>query len=94
MGFLRPKMPAPPPPPPPPPPVAPIVTPEQVTPDPVVRPNTVVAATQDKMTGPRSKRRVNPKTAVQTTPRGVLEDAPLQYASLLGGSKRTKKPGE
>lgn len=98
MGFLMPKvkMPAPPPPPPPPPSVPTPVVPEPTItqPDPVVRPNTVVDATRREMTGERAQRKANMKTSVKTSSRGVLEDAPLQYASLLGGSKRTKNPGD
>ena len=80
MGFLRPKSPPPPPP--------PIVT----QPDPVIRPATVVEATQKKA---KDQKRVNPKTAIATTPRGVLEDTPLEYKSLLGGGtpRKTKKQG-
>ncbi len=85
MGFLRPKMPAPPPPPPPPPPII-------TQPDPVIRPATVVEATQKKA---QDKKKVNPKTAIQTSPMGVLDDTPLEYKSLLGGGtpRKTKKPG-
>jgi len=88
MGFLMPKvkMPAPAPAPPPPPAV--------VTPDPVVRPDTVVEATKERMTGEGAQRKATMKTSIKTSSRGVLEDAPLQYASLLGGSKRTKNPGD
>jgi hypothetical protein len=80
MGFLRPKMPAVPPAPPPPP--APVAT---VTPDPVVRPSNVVDATRERLT---NKKRKNQKTSIMTSPRGVIEDAPVEYASLLGGTKK------
>lgn len=95
MGFLKPKVDIPPPPPPPPPPpavVAPAV-PEPVQPDPVVRPNTVVDATREEMTGDRAKSKANLKTNVKTSSQGVIEDAPLDYASLLGQANKTKKPG-
>jgi len=91
MGFLKPKVNIPPPPPPPPPPVA---VPEPVQPDPVVRPNTVVDATREEMTGDKAKSKANLKTNVKTSSRGVIEDAPLDYASLLGQANKTKKPGD
>ena len=91
MGFLRPKIPAPPPLPPPPPAVA---VPDAVTPDPVVRPQSVVSATKDELTGEKARKKASLKTSVKTTARGVLTDAPLQYASLLGQSKRVKAQGD
>ena len=90
MGFLKPKVSAPPPPPPPPPPPA---VPAPVKPDPVVRPNTVVDATREEMTGDKAKSKANLKTNVKTSSQGVIEDAPLDYASLLGQANKTKKPG-
>lgn len=86
MGFLKPKVVVPPPPPPPPPPPA--------VPDPVVRPGTVVDATKENMTGDKAKSKANLKTNVKTSAQGVIDDAPLDYASLLGQSKRTKNPGD
>jgi len=80
MGFLKPKMPAIPPAPPPPP--APVAT---VTPDPVVRPSNVVETTRERLT---NKKRKNQKTSIITSSRGVIEDAPIEYASLLGGAKK------
>ena len=77
MGFLKPKMPPVPPPPPPPAPT--------ITPDAVVRPSNVVEATQKRLT---NKKRKNQKTSIMTSPRGVIEDAPVEYASLLGGAKK------
>lgn len=91
MGFLKPKVSVPPPPPPPPPPVA---VPEPVQPDPVVRPNTVVDATKENMTGDKAKSKANLKTNVKTSSQGVIEDAPLAYNSLLGQANKTKKPGD
>ena len=78
MGFLKPKMPPVPPPPPPPP--APTITP-----DAVVRPSNVVEATRERLT---NKKRKNQKTSIMTSSRGVIEDAPVEYASLLGGAKK------
>jgi len=80
MGFLKPKMPAIPPPPPPPPVIAPTITP-----DAVVRPSNVVETTQKRLT---NKKRKNQKTSIMTSSRGVIEDAPIEYASLLGGAKK------
>lgn len=91
MGFLKPKVSVPPPPPPPPPPVA---VPEPVQPDPVVQPNSVVDAVKSEMTGERAKSKANLKTNVKTSSQGVIEDAPLEYASLLGQANKTKKPGD
>ena len=91
MGFLKPKVMTPPPPPPPPPPPA---VPEPVTPDPVVKPNTVVDATKEEMTGDKAKSKANLKTNVKTSAQGVMTDAPIEYASLLGQSGKTKKPGD
>lgn len=81
MGFLMPKVQAPPPIPPAPPPPA---VPEPVVPDPVIRPNTVVQATSDAI---RSPKKANQKTNIKTTARGVIEDAPLSYRSLLGTNR-------
>lgn len=78
MGFLKPKMPPVPPPPPPPP--APTITP-----DAVVRPSNVVETTRERLT---NKKRKNQKTSIMTSSRGVIEDAPIEYASLLGGAKK------
>ena len=80
MGFLRPKMPAVPPAPPPPP-----VAPPTITPDAVVRPSNVVETTRERLT---NKKRKNQKTSIMTSSRGVIEDAPIEYASLLGGAKK------
>lgn len=95
MGFLMPKvkMPAPAPAPPPPPATV-IPEPTIMDPDPVIRPNTVVDATKERMTGEGAQKKASMKTSIKTSSRGVMEDAPLQYASLLGGSKRTKNPGD
>ena len=90
MGFLRPKVSVPPPPPPPPPPVA---VPEPVTPDPVVRPNTVVDATKEEMTGDKAKKKANLKTNVKTSARGVIGDAPLAYNSLIGSVAKNANLG-
>ena len=87
MGFLKPKVMTPPPPPPPPPPAA--------VPDPVVTaPADVVDAVKDNMTGDKAKSKANLKTNVKTSAQGVIEDAPLDYASLLGQANKTKKPGD
>lgn len=91
MGFLKPKVMVPPPPPPPPPPVA---VPEPVTPDPVVRPNSVVDATKEKMTGDKAKKKSNLKTSVKTSAQGVMTDAPIQYSSLLGSSGNQNTGGQ
>lgn len=91
MGFLKPKVMVPPPPPPPPPPVA---VPEPVTPDPVVKPNTVVDATKEEMTGDKAKKKSNLKTSVKTSAKGVTTDAPIEYASLLGAAKPTNTGGQ
>tara|TARA_R110000787_G_scaffold19111_1_gene57738 strand:+ start:245 stop:472 length:228 start_codon:yes stop_codon:yes gene_type:complete len=72
MGFLKPKMPPVPPPPP-------------IPPDPVVRPSNVVETTRKRLT---NKNRKNQKTSIMTSSRGVIEDAPIEYASLLGGTKK------
>ena len=72
MGFLKPKMPPVPPPPP-------------IPPDPVVRPSNVVETTRERLT---NKKRKNQKTSIMTSSRGVIEDAPIEYASLLGGAKK------
>ena len=77
MGFLRPKMP-----PVPPAPPAPVAT---VTPDAVVRPSNLVETTRERLT---NKKRKNQKTSIMTSSRGVIEDAPIEYASLLGGTKK------
>ena len=79
MSFLRPKVNIPPPPPPPaPPPAA------------VVRPTNVVDTTKENM----KTKKASARTAIMTGPQGLTTDAPIQYASLLGASKRTKQPGE
>ena len=77
MSFLRPKVNIPPPPPAPPPPPPPAT----VTPDAVVRPNTVVEATKKEM----KKKKASIKTSQKTGPQGVTTDAPIEYKSLLGG---------
>ena len=77
MGFLRPKMP-----PVPPAPPAPVAT---VTPDAVVRPSNLVETARERLT---NKKRKNQKTSIMTSSRGVIEDAPIEYASLLGGTKK------
>ena len=73
-------MPAIPPAPPPPP-----VIPPTITPDAVVRPSNVVETTRERLT---NKKRKNQKTSIMTSSRGVIEDAPIEYASLLGGAKK------
>ena len=88
MSFLRPKIMMPPPVSAPPPP------PAVVTPEAVVRPNDVVDATKDNMTGEKAKKKSNQKTNVKTSAQGVMSEAPVQYASLLGASKRPKQPGD
>ena len=88
MSFLRPKIMMPPPVSAPPPP------PAVVTPEAVVRPTDVVDATKDNMTGEKAKKKSNQKTNVKTSAQGVMSEAPVQYASLLGASKRTKQPGD
>ena len=79
MSILRPKVTVPPPPPPPPPPPA--------VPDPVVRPNDPVEVAKRKATDPKVASR---KRSVKTSARGVLEDAPLEYASLIGKANKDK----
>ena len=69
-------------PPAPPPPPAPVAT---VTPDAVVRPSNLVETTRERLT---NKKRKNQKTSIMTSSRGVIEDAPIEYASLLGGTKK------
>tara|TARA_R100000654_G_scaffold65328_1_gene93200 strand:+ start:98 stop:265 length:168 start_codon:yes stop_codon:yes gene_type:complete len=54
----------------------------------------VVDATREEMTGDKAKSKANLKTNVKTSSRGVIEDAPLDYASLLGQANKTKKPGD
>ena len=66
----------------PPAPPAPVAT---VTPDAVVRPSNVVETTRERLT---NKKRKNQKTSIMTSSRGVIEDAPIEYASLLGGTKK------
>ena len=46
------------------------------------------------MTGDKAKSKANLKTNVKTSAQGVIEDAPLDYASLLGQANKTKKPGD
>ena len=74
MGFLKPKMPAPPPPPPPPPAI----------PEPVVRPNSVVESTAANLD---SKKKANTATSRKSGARGVINDAPVAFSSLLSGNK-------
>ena len=66
----------------PPAPPAPVAT---VTPDAVVRPSNLVETTRERLT---NKKRKNQKTSIMTSSRGVIEDAPIEYASLLGGTKK------
>ena len=87
MGFLKPKVMTPPPPPPPPPPV------RFLTRSPQIRwssPNTVVDAVKNEMTGEKASKKANLKTNVKTSAQGVMTDAPIEYASLLGQSGKTK----
>jgi hypothetical protein len=51
----------------------------------VVRPSNVVDATRERLT---NKKRKNQKTSIMTSPRGVIEDAPVEYTTLLGGTKK------
>ena len=44
--------------------------------------------------GKKAKKKANQKTNVKTSAQGVMSDAPVQYASLLGASKRPKQPGD
>ena len=74
MGFLKPKMPTPPPPPPPPPAI----------PEPVVRPNSVVESTAANLD---SKKKANTATSRKSGARGVINDAPVAFSSLLSGNK-------
>jgi hypothetical protein len=75
MGFLKPKVVAPPPPPPPP-------------PDPVVKPADVVSTEASKMREKlKDPKRVSRKKTIATSARGVTQDAPLEYASLMGSSR-------
>lgn len=77
MSVLRPKIPTPPPPPPPPPP--------PVVPEPTVRPNDPVEVAKRKAKDPKAVSRAK---TVKTSARGVIEDAPLEYASLMGKAKK------
>lgn len=77
MGFLTPKVPTPPPPPPPPPP--------PVVPEPKVQPNDPVEVAKRKAKDPKAVSRAK---TVKTSARGVIEDAPLEYASLMGKAKK------
>ena len=77
MGIIRPKVAAPPPPPPPPPP--------PVVPEPTVRPNDPVEVAKRRARDPKA---VSRRKTVKTSARGVLEDAPLEYASLMGKAKK------
>lgn len=73
MSFLRPKVTVPPPPPPPPPPPAA-----------VIRPGVAVEAAKKEAAKPRASR----KTSVKTGPQGLLDEAPVAKASLLGSAKK------
>lgn len=77
MSVLRPKIPTPPPPPPPPPP--------PVVPEPKVQPNDPVEVAKRKAKDPKAVSRAK---TVKTSARGVIEDAPLEYASLMGKAKK------
>ena len=76
MSILRPKVAVPPAPPPPPPP--------PVVPAPVVRPKDPIKAVKRKARDPKT---VSRRKTIKTSARGVLEDAPLEYASLMGKAK-------
>lgn len=51
-------------------------------PMPVVRPDTVIAA-KESISDPR---RVSRRRTIKTSARGVTTQAPIRYATLLGGS--------
>lgn len=78
MSFLKPKISIPPPPPPPPPP--PAVT----TPASVVRPDKAVEAVKEEA----KKKKASVKTSVVTGPQGLLQEAPVEKASLLGSAAK------
>ena len=77
MSILTPKVAVPPAPPPPPPP--------PVVPAPVVRPSDPSEAVKRKARDPKT---VSRRKTIKTSARGVLEDAPLEYASLMGKAKK------
>ena len=86
MGFLRPKMPPPPPPP----------SSSTAADYYAARPSgKAVNSRRSNAEKAKDQKKVNPKTAIATSPVGVLDDTPLEYKSLLGGgtARKTKKPG-
>lgn len=73
MSFLRPKISIPPPPPPPPPPPAAVVRPEKAV---------------DSAKKEATKKKASVKTSVVTGPQGLIDEAPVEKASLLGSAAK------
>ena len=83
MGFFsRRRKPDPPPPPPP----APAIQP----PKPVVTPSTAIKGVDAQTGGAIKPGGASTQPTIQTSAQGVMQNAPLQYASLLGSMR---KPG-